>query len=152
MSEAWIGVVGALIGALAGIAGGWLTYFLTSRRARQNDIREAAADLIAKASLPSVVSRALKVNAIEKKRIEELIIPWSEDTMRARAKLAALAPGLFEHCDFLWQRSSDQMNALLQDDRRGAESLASEVEQITIQLEQALAKETSRRHINRALD
>ena len=49
MADAWIGVVGAAIGALAGIVGGWTTYFLTSRRARRKEIREAAADLIAKA-------------------------------------------------------------------------------------------------------
>lgn len=152
MAEAWIGVIGAAIGALAGIAGGWLTYFLTSRRARRNEIRDAAAALIAKASLPTVVGKAIEANAIEQEQVAELVIPWSEDTMRARAKLAALAPKVFSNCDYLWQRSSDQMNALLAGDVPGASSLASEVEQITIELEQALAAETSRRHIQRALD
>lgn len=79
MAEAWIGVVGAAIGALAGIVGGWLTYFLTSRRVRRNEIRDAAADLIANASLPTVISRALELHAFERKRLAELIIPWSED-------------------------------------------------------------------------
>ena len=152
MADAWIGVVGAAIGALAGIVGGWTTYFLTSRRARRNEIREAAADLIAKASLPTVVNSALEVQAIKRKRLAELIIPWSEDTMRARAKLAALAPDVFQICDYLWQRSSDQMNAVMMGDTDTAGSLAGEVASITIELEQALAHETSRRRIGRALD
>lgn len=72
--------------------------------------------------------------------------------MRARARLAALAPAVFGLCDFLWQRSSDQMNAFLEDDMQAAKSLAAEVASITIELEQALAQETSRRHIQRGLD
>jgi hypothetical protein len=152
MADAWIGVVGAAIGALAGIVGGWLTYVLTSRRSRRNEIRDAAAELIAKASLPTVVGNALELQAIERSQVAELVIPWSEATMRARASLAARAPKVFGLCDFLWQRSSDQMNAVLKGDLDAAGCLAAEVAEITIELEQALAQETSRRHIQRALD
>ena len=152
MNEAWIGVVGAAIGALAGIVGGWLTYVLTSRRARRTAVTDAAADLIAKASLPAVITNALEAQAIDRERVAELILPWSEDTMRARARLAALAPNVFSLCDFLWQRSSDQMMAVLNGDSDAAKSLALEVASITVELEQALAQETSRRRIQRALD
>jgi hypothetical protein len=125
---------------------------LTSRRARRSEIREAAADLITKASLPTVVDEAIQSRAIDAERVAELIVSWSEDTMRARAKLAALAPDVFSLCDFLWRRSSDQLLAVLSGDFRASKSLAHEVSEITIELEQALAKETSRRHIKRPLD
>ena len=152
MNDAWIGVVGAGIGALAGILGGWLTYFLTSRRARRNSVTEAASELIAKASLPSVITNALDAGALGREQIAELILPWSEETMRARARLAALAPDVFSLCDFLWQRSSDQMMALLKGDSDAARSLASEVVMITVELEQSLSQETIGRRINRAID
>jgi hypothetical protein len=149
---AWIGVIGAAIGAGAGIVGGWLTFFLTSRQTRVKEIRDAAADLIAKASVPSVLSDALDAGGIGRHSLGDIVIPWSEETMRSRAKLAGLAPEVFSLCDFLWQRSSDQMNALLRNDRGEVASLRAEVVMITVELEQALAKETSRRHIQRALD
>jgi len=152
MNDAWIGVVGAGVGALAGILGGWLTYFLTSRRARRNAVTEAASELIAKASLPSVIANALEAGAFGREQIAQLILPWSEETMRARARLAALAPDVFSLCDFLWQRSSDQMMALLNGDSDTARLLASEVVTITVELEQLLAQETSGRRINRAID
>ena len=152
MNDAWIGVVGAGVGALAGILGGWLTYYLTSRRARRNAVTEAAAELIAKASLPSVITNGLDAGAFDREQIAELILPWSEETMRARARLAALAPDVFSLCDFLWQRSSDQMMALLKGDTDAASKLASEVVMITVELEQSLAQETSGRHISRAID
>jgi hypothetical protein len=152
LDVAWIGVIGAAIGAAAGIAGGWLTFFLTSRQAREKEIRNAAADLIAKASVPSVLSDALDAGGIGRRSLADIVIPWSEETMRSRAKLAARAPEVFSLCDFLWQRSSDQMNALLRNDREEVDSLRSEVVRITIELEQELAKETSRRHIQRGLD
>jgi len=152
MSEAWIGVVGAAIGALAGIAGGWLTYLLTSRQARREAIAQAASDLIAKASLPSVIAEALDPEAIDRERISQLVLPWSEDTMRARARLAALAPDAFGLCDLLWQRSSDQMMELLKGDREAAGSLASEIIATTVELEQSLARQTSGKTIQRAID
>ena len=152
MNDAWIGVVGAGVGALAGILGGWLTYFLTSRRARRIAVTEAASELIAKASLPSVIANALEVGAFGREQIAQLILPWSEETMRARARLAALAPDVFSLCDILWQRSSDQMMALLNEDNDAARLLASEVVTITVELEQSLAQETSGRRIDRAID
>ena len=89
---------------------------------------------------------------ISRERLTDIVIPWSEDTMRARATLAALAPDVFSLCDYLWQRSADQMNALLRGDVEAAATLRTEVANITIDLERALAKETSRRHIARGLD
>ena len=152
MPEAWIGVVGAAVGAFAGIAGGWLTHTLTSRHARRGEIREAAADLISKASLPTVIGSTLGADMLRGERPAEIVLPWSEATMRARARLAALAPESFSLCDFLWQRASDQMNALVAGDTEAAAALGIEVSRITIELEQALAHETSRQHIQRALD
>jgi len=152
MNDAWIGVVGAGIGAMAGILGGWLTYYLTSRRSRRNAVTEAASELIAKASLPSVMMNALDAGVFDNKQIADQVLTWSEETMRARARLAALAPGVFSLCDFLWQRSSDQMMALLKGDIDTATSLTSEIQRIIIELEQSLAQETSGRRIDRALD
>ena len=76
MNDAWIGVVGAAIGALAGVLGGWMTHFLTSRRARLVEVREAVADLVATASLPTVVNSAVDANAIPRDELAH----WRESS------------------------------------------------------------------------
>jgi hypothetical protein len=156
MSDAWIGVVGGAIGALAGLCGAWLTVFLTSRSQRRNEIREAVVDLIAKSRYPELTRKALARGSLDDDRLYVLVSEWTEDITRARARLAILAPAEIQSKgDFLWQRADDYMNALLErQSQQDIDALEVEVRQLVFGLEEITGKALGhgRNTLQRGLD
>ena len=118
-----IGVVGALIGALAGFGGAFLTAKLGVRTGRQREIREAAAELIALARHPAYVSEAVEFGLGGREEMVDLITRWGQDMARAHTKLVVVAddPVVVGHADLLWQRATDHLLALLHGPERAGE-------------------------------
>jgi hypothetical protein len=156
MSEAWIGVVGGAIGALAGLCGAWLTVYLTARNQSKKEIREAVLNLIAKSRYPELTRKALARGTLDDDKLYVLVSEWTEDITRARARLAILAPAEIQSMgDFLWQKSDDYMNALLEkQSQTDIGALEVEVNQIVFELEAITGKALGhgREFLQRGLD
>jgi len=155
MPDAWIGVVGGAIGALAGLCGAWLTAFLTSHSQRKNEIREALLDLIAKSQYPELTRKALARGSLDDDRLHVLVSEWTEDITRARARLAILAPADVQSMgDYLWQRADDHMNSILEkQSEQDIGALRVEVSELVFKLEEIARKAIGRRDkLQRAID
>lgn len=139
MSDAWVGLVGALVGASAGVGGVLVTSWLRARHDLNGEIRRAAAELIARARYPAYASQALKHELVDRDDVSELFTRWGEEMARAHTNLVVIADAeVVGAGDILWHRSTDHLLALLGEPNAGddAESLQVEVEQLIWQLQE----------------
>lgn len=121
MSEAWIGLIGALIGASAGLGGAAITSHFADKRALGAEIRTATAQMAARARYPAYVRRALDHELVGREHIAELVTTWGEDMAAAHSRLLVLGDvDIVSAADFLWQRATDHLLALLGEDHAGA--------------------------------
>ena len=114
MSEAWIGVIGGAIGALAGLGGAWLSAFLSNKANNNKEIQDAVINIISTSRRPEFYRKASMKKAIDNEKLFILASEWMEEISRARARVAILAPDeIIQISDYLWQKSQDCMVSLV---------------------------------------
>jgi hypothetical protein len=156
MSDAWIGIIGAAIGALAGLGGAWLSAFLTGQATKHKEIQDAVISIISISRRPEFYRKASMKNAIDKEKLFILASEWTEEISRARARVAILAPDkIIGISDYLWQKSADCMMALI--DGVGEEDVIQievKVNELIFELEAAAGKLLGhrRKYVVRGLD
>ena len=142
MSDAWIGVIGGAIGALAGLGGAWLSAFLSDKGNKTKEIQDAVVNIISIARRPEFYRKASVKNAIDKEKLFILASEWTEEISRARARVAILAPDeIIGISDHLWQESQDCMMVLIDETREDdVDKLEVKVNQLIFDLERASGK------------
>ena len=142
MGDAWVGLLGALIGATAALGGAAMTTLIGARNERDRELRHAAAELIARARHPAYVHQALKLGVVSKEHIAELVMRWGEDMARAHTNLVIIGDrDAVGAADLLWQRATDHLLALLGGDAgRDADSLQLEVDRLIWDLQARVAE------------
>jgi len=156
MSEAWIGVIGGAIGAIAGLGGAWLNSYLSDQANKNKEIQDAVLNIISTSRYPEFYRKAFMKNAIDKERLYILASEWTEKISRARARVVMLAPDeIIGISDYLWQKPEDCMIALINErSEEDVEQIELKVNRLIFELEAVAGKLLGhgREHVERGLD
>jgi hypothetical protein len=159
MSDAWIGVVGAAIGAAAGLLGAYMSGRASSRSAVNKDVRDAAAELIGMARTPGRMRMVYEAGNVERAQLVGLVVDWFEDLTAAYSKVVVASDdeNVAGAAGYLWQRASDQFLALLgrpEAQYATPEEIDSEIESAIWSLQNAVSQHhgSGRAHTQDGLD
>src|SRR2546421_424039 len=146
MSDAWISAGAALLGALTGAAAGLIGAQLKGRSEAHNavakEIRDATAELIAKARRPARLEMVYESGEIDDESLKPLVVDWYEEITLAHTKLVVLTgeQDVISAAGWLWQRSTDLVLKLLGRPEAQGYDIESELHDAIRDLQDAVAR------------